>query len=177
MLRSDPQKVRAWRARSEGLKRRKPMKDAGFTTLHVVSSDGAAVLAFPERRASRSRDTIPASVRRIVAARDLGMCVHCGRVADHQHHRRIKGMGGSTDPHANCPCVLVSLCAPCHSWVHLEASRAEALAEGLIIPRATPMPRLLPVLVHGFEDGGGQTAWPTCGGQWLSFEPSGGNVA
>ncbi len=49
--------------------------------------------------------------------------------------------------------------------------------EGLIIPQATPLPRLLPVLVHGYEDGSGQLSWPTCAGEWLTFEPEGGGAA
>lgn len=167
----NPETTRAWQARS-----RKPMKRGEGPTrtgfrLIKGGSDGATVVPFPQRKPPR--DTIPAKVRALVRARDYGLCVHCSQPADHQHHRRIKGMGGSSDAHANCPCVIVSLCGPCHEFVH--RNRLEAEAEGLIIPRATPRPWLLPVLVHG--PGSGSTAWPSCDGRWLRFEPDGGDVA
>jgi hypothetical protein len=161
---SDPETIRDWRAHSQPLRRL-----TGLTVVRDIGSGG--------RNHTGPRDTIPAPVRRLVRLRDLNLCVHCGQRADHQHHRLLKGMGGSTGPHANCPCVLVSLCHLCHSWVHLDASRLEAMAEGLIIPRATPLPRLLPVLVHGFEDGAGQKAWPSCDGRWLGGGPDGVGAA
>jgi hypothetical protein len=167
--------------RTTGIKRAVPLKrsgslrpvpDSGRPWFPVVLNGGLS--AAPVRsRTSRPKDTIPPGVRRLVAGRDYGLCVHCSQPAEHQHHRRIKGMGGSTAPHADCCCVIISVCAPCHEWLH--ANRREAEAEGLIIPRATPKPWLLPVMLHG--PGGGITAQPACDGRWLTFEPDSGGAA
>lgn len=125
-----------------------------------------------------ARSTIPADVLALVDARDGHFCVRCGRYRDviEHHHRRVKGTGGDTRPHTECACCIVSLCpwwtdSACHPWVH--RSRAEAEAEGLIIPRAAGFPFLYPVLVHGQYDAGGAMAWPTCAGAWSADEPDG----
>lgn len=163
--------------RQTGIRRAVPLKRTGSlraVTWFPVVVDGGLATPGP-RPKPRPKDTIPPGVRSRVAARDYGLCVHCSQPASHQHHRRIKGMGGDTRPHTNCPCNLVSLCAGlgCHEWAH--ANRREAEAEGLIIPRAIPKPWLLPVMLHG--PGGGITAWPTCDGRWLTFEPDAGGAA
>jgi hypothetical protein len=170
----NPEALRAWKARSKPLGRSGNLTRTGFV-LRAVKDDGAAVIAFPERKTLQARNTIPPGVRRLVAARDMGLCVHCAKPAVHQHHRRIKGIGGDARPHSDCPCVLVSLCAQCHEFVH--RNRVVALAEGLIVPRAALLPGLLPVLVHGYGDGSGARAWPSCTGEWLDFEPDGGSAA
>ena len=139
----------------------------------TILRGGGKVVPFPAPK--RPKDTIPASVRRIVTERDMGLCVHCGQPAVHIHHRRIKGLGGDTRAHSDCPCALVSVCLEGHELAHHD--RFLALAEGLIVPRATPLPGLLPVLVHGYEDGSGVRAWPTCDGEWLTYEPDGGSAA
>lgn len=160
--------------RNTGLSRTTPLRPGKDYTglkrasLTVVRDIGSA----PATKRAK-RDTIPPDVRRLVAARDMGLCVHCAQPAEHQHHRRVKGMGGDTRAHTDCPCNLVSLCSADHELAHRD--RALALAEGLIIPRATPLPRLLPVLVHGV--GSGTRAWPTCTGEWIDFEPDGGSAA
>ena len=129
--------------------------------------DGGAERVTPLR--PRPKDTIPLKVRTLVKDRDYGLCVHCSRPADHIHHRRLKGDGGDTGPHTDCPCNLVCVCWLCHSWAHAE--RTESEPEGLIIPRATLRPSLISVALHGFEDGGGAEAWPSCDGEWLDYEP------
>ena len=155
-LHQNPQTLRDWRTRSKPLGR----------------SGGAVVIAFPAQRSAPARDTIPRKVRRLVAERDMSLCVYTGKPAEHIHHRRLKQMGGSSDEHASCPCNLVSLTWTAHEFVH--RNRFIALAEGLIVPRATPLPGLLPVLVHGYEDGSRARAWPTCTGEWQTHEPDGG---
>lgn len=123
-------------------------------------------------------NTIPDAVLKLVDDRDGHFCVRCGRyreVIEH-HHRRIKGYGGDTREHAECPCCIVSLCpwwseSACHPWAH--ANRVEAEAEGLIIPRAAEFPFLYSVLVHSQFDGSGHMAWPTCEGRWDANEPEG----
>ena len=169
----NPETLRAWRARSQPLGRSQGLTRTGF--LQVVSGDGAPVITFPARKAQRVRDTIPRDVRRIVAKRDMGLCVYTGRPFEHIHHRRLKGMGGTDDEHANCPCNLICLTMGAHEFAH--RNRFAALAEGLIVPRSTRLPGLLPVLVHGYEDGSGVRVWPSCDGRWLDYEPGGGGAA
>jgi hypothetical protein len=152
--------------RGEGLDR------AGSAGVTVIRG-GAKVLPFPSR--ARPKDTIPARVRRIVTERDMGLCVYTGRPAEHIHHRRLLGMGGSSDAHTACPCNLISMTFDAHEFMH--KNRFIALAEGLIVPAATPAPWLLPVLVHGLEDGSGVRAWPTCDGRWIDYEPEGDGAA
>jgi hypothetical protein len=151
------------------LQRRQGLRAVGFTVR--IYDGGATERVTPLK--PRPKDTIPKKIRTIVNGRDYGLCVRCSGWAEHQHHRRLKGMGGSVAPHANCACVLVSLCHRCHDWAH--ANREKAEAEGLIIPRATLQPYLLPVLVHG--PGSVSKALPTCDGRWLSYEPSGDGAA
>lgn len=52
-------------------------------------------------------------IREYVLARDNGVCVVCGKPAQHLHHVRARHLGGS-----NLPENLVSLCEGCHTCVH-----------------------------------------------------------
>ncbi len=151
--------------------RKRSLRSVGFTP---VVFDGGAARTKP-RPKPQARDTIPREVRRLVANRDMGLCVYTGRPFEHIHHRRLKGMGGTDDEHANCPCNLVCLTLDAHEFAH--RNRTAALAEGLIVPRSTRLPGLLPVLVHGYEDGSGARAWPSCDGRWLPYEPEGPGAA
>ena len=159
--------------RREGLSR-----GTGFrpVSLALVAGDGAPVVHLRPNRQRRA-DPISAAVRKLVHARDGRWCILCGGYFPdgiELHHRRIKGIGGSTAEHAHCCCALVSLCGGpqgCHRYAHL--NRPEAEAEGLIIPRAAEFPFLYSVLVHGRYDAGGQRAWPTCAGDWTADEPEG----
>ena len=54
-----------------------------------------------------------------------------------------------------------------HLWVH--AHRAEAEAEGLILPAETLFPGLVSVMVRSAD--GGASLWPSCSGAWLSEAP------
>lgn len=154
------------------LSRVTPLRQQAPAEVIVITGGGQVV---PLRKPSRPKDTIPPRVRAAVARRDMGMCVYTGKPAEHVHHRRLRGMGGTSDPHAHCPCNLISLASGAHEWAH--ANRREAEAEGLIIPAATPKPWLIPVLVHSYEDGSGLWAYPSCDGEWLTYEPDSGGAA
>ena len=154
-------------ARVTPLRRREPL-----ATVTVLAGGGKVL---PLARPKRPKDTIPANIRRIVTRRDEGLCVYTGRPAVHIHHRRLKGMGGSAGGHVNCPCNLILLTLEAHELAHRD--RFLALAEGLIVPAATVAPWLLPVLVHGRDDGSGVRAWPTCSGEWVDYEPEGPGAA
>lgn len=59
-----------------------------------------------------------AQAKRIVAARD-GCCVRCLGELQNVHHRRVRGMGGTSDPTIGVGLAnLIGLCNACHSWVH-----------------------------------------------------------
>jgi 5-methylcytosine-specific restriction protein A len=80
----------------------------------------------------RRRDTGPALlVRQVVRHRAGGRCERCGRRGGEIHHRRPRGMGGSSDPATNGLANLVLLCRPCHRWV--ESHRCAARAAGWLV--------------------------------------------
>lgn len=109
--------------------------------------------ALPDRR-----DTGPsAAVRRMVLERSAGWCERCGTalhngdqwIAPHSiHHRRPRGMGGTTDPATNSVVNLLLLCGTgttgCHGWV--ESHRAEAIAHGYLVAQSDA-PGYIPVLI------------------------------
>ena len=122
------------------------------------------------------KDTIPPEVRCQVDVRDsvdgVRHCVLCGlaNVTLHRHHRRLKGIGGDTRGHANCPCNIVTLCSGCHYWAHV-IGRYDAEAEGFIVSGAEVFPGSVSVLVHSTGDLSGSEAWPTCSGEWSDHAP------
>ena len=152
--------------------------------LALVAGDAAPVVPL-RRNQQRREDTIPPKVRKLVHARDQRWCQHCGghfsEGGIHQHHRRLKQMGGDPRPHTDCACNLLSLCWTCHDWLHnTPEGRVKAGAEGFIIPNAVKEPGLHSVLLHGELDGGGVEAWLTCEGgpHGRVYEaPDGGEVA
>jgi hypothetical protein len=117
-------------------------------------------------------------VAALIDARDQ-WCVKCGSPYDlHRHHRRIKGQGGDSRPHTDCPCNAVVLCLAHHAWVHSGDGRREAEAEGFIIPRSETRPWMRPVMVRTEEESdSGFTAWPTCDGAYLTEAPEGAEAA
>jgi len=52
-------------------------------------------------------------------ARDGGRCQRCYGTAIDVHHRRPRGMGGTSDDYISYGLAnLVSFCRKCHDWVH-----------------------------------------------------------
>ena len=72
------------------------------------------------------------TAKRQVFLRDGGKCLWClGEAAD-VHHRRPKGMGGTSDPYiAFGVANLVSLCRSCHDYIH--AHPAEGYRLGYLV--------------------------------------------
>ena len=67
----------------------------------------------------------------MVAARD-GHCVRCGGEITDIHHRKLRGMGGTSDQEVAFGLAnLISLCRKCHDWVH--AHPAESYRLGLLV--------------------------------------------
>jgi hypothetical protein len=51
--------------------------------------------------------------------RDEGMCRRCSCPAADCHHRKPKGMGGTSDTERAFGLAgLISVCRECHSWIH-----------------------------------------------------------
>lgn len=84
-----------------------------------------------------------APVRAVIVGRDLGCCVRCSRPVAHLtpgwdwsvHHRRPRGMGGTSLPWVGWPANGVVLCGHgtdgCHGWV--ESNREVAFEEGWLV--------------------------------------------
>ena len=103
---------------------------------------------------TKRRSTGPSpAVRQLVWERDGGCCVRCGiyggvhTFPPHQlHHRRPRGMGGTSRDDTNSPANLVLLCAQCHEWV--ESWRTRALCAGQLVSQGVD-PALIPLRYHG----------------------------
>lgn len=96
---------------------------------------------------AKRRDTGPCeAVRLLVRGRAGDRCEACGRRGEllDQHHRRPRGLGGSSDPATNRPANLVLLCRQCHRWV--EAHRSVALDMGWLVLQGHD-PASVPLLV------------------------------
>lgn len=103
-----------------------------------------------------SRDTGPTrDVRAIVWARANGCCERCGqRITDNMyssvHHRKARGLGGSSDARLNEPSNLVLLCGSgttdCHGFV--ESHRNDAHRVGWLLWRNADA-RRVPVDIYG----------------------------
>ena len=90
---------------------------------------------------------VPYKTLRLVLDRAADQCERCWSLnpAD-VHHRRARGMGGTRDPEIHSPANLAVLCRDCHTWV--EHNRAEATAQGWLVPRRDPRdPADVPVFV------------------------------
>jgi hypothetical protein len=131
--------------------------------------------------AAATADTGPSrKVRALVVARDLGRCVCCGRnVLGRQaslQHRRARGMGGTSEAHANCCCNLVlmlgSATTLCHGRAESRRYRRDK-GRGYVLEHGE-IPALTAVMVFDSPGGPGMSLFPTCDGNW-STEP--GQVA
>jgi 5-methylcytosine-specific restriction protein A len=74
-------------------------------------------------------------VRDLVHARSGDWCERCGSARAVQiHHRRPRGMGGSTATDTNTASNALALCVGCHQSI--ESNRAEAISMGWLVPQS-----------------------------------------
>lgn len=89
----------------------------------------------------------PPKVRKIVVERSGGYCEGCAyHRADQIHHRRPRGMGGSSAADTNTASNALALCYGCHEGV--ESRRQAAEIYGWLVPQGFS-PRDRPVLRRG----------------------------
>jgi 5-methylcytosine-specific restriction enzyme A len=85
--------------------------------------------------------------RGLALARDGGRCRRCLRPASDVHHRKVKGMGGTSDEGRACGLPnLISVCRPCHSWIHLHPT--ESYEQGWLV-HSWDSPEDIPVRTEG----------------------------
>lgn len=89
------------------------------------------------------------ATRNVVWDRCAGCCELCGRWAKgpQVHHRRPRGMGGTSDPGTNRPSNLVLLCADCHGFLE-RGDRAAAREHGWLVDQGQD-PSAVPYLLWG----------------------------
>ncbi|WP_433568107.1 hypothetical protein ACQP1O_42905 (plasmid) [Nocardia sp. CA-151230] len=75
----------------------------------------------------------PASARRLIAARSGGICeiADCPEAAVHMHHRRPRGLGGTSVPWVNRAANGLHICLEHHAFI--ESHRTLALVQGWLI--------------------------------------------
>lgn len=96
-------------------------------------------------------DFTPQTVRYAFFVRAVERCERCRRRLTWErrgldwsaHHRRPRGMGGTSDPrvasiaNAGILCGNATTPGSCHEWA--EKNREQAIADGWLIPRAAPI--------------------------------------
>src|ERR1700744_1792352 len=86
------------------------------------------------------------AAKRLVVARDNGKCLRCFGEATDVHHRRPRQMGGTSDEGIRVGLAnLLSLCRPCHDWVH--SHPIDSYATGFLL-KSTQDPVLTAVQVR-----------------------------
>ncbi len=90
---------------------------------------------------------VPYKTLRLVLDRAADQCERCGSLNPADGHQpRARGLSGTGDPEIHSPANLAVLCRDCHTWV--EHNRAEATAQGWLVPRRDPRdPADVPVFV------------------------------
>lgn len=135
------------------IKRREPMKRTPWPSSQPTSEKPSASRSAPSR--GRRKPTGPVqSIRHLVMNRCAARCEVCGRRTDGHtpfniHHRKPRGMGGTTNERTNLPSNLLFVCGTgttgCHGWI--ESHREEAHRRGLIL-RQSEDPRTAPVTLY-----------------------------
>ena len=89
------------------------------------------------------------ATRQLVIDRDGRRCVRCHKPGQHIHHRKPRGMGGTSDPAINSPANLIYLCMVCHEYI--EKHREEGYADGWLVRRNTDPATVAVLALSGLE--------------------------
>ena len=89
------------------------------------------------------------ATRQAVINRAQRMCERCGQPGVHIHHRKPRGMGGTSDPAINAAPNLVFLCLSCHEYV--ERNRTHAYDAGWLVHRWDDPSQVPALTLEGFE--------------------------
>lgn len=144
----------------------------------AATAEKAAKAAKPKAPAS-APESFSGAVCQLIDLRDgdddgaelVRLCQRCGSTRNlHRHHRRLKGEGGASGPHAHCACNGVTVCLACHDEIHNRAGRQQMEAEGWIVSQAILRPGTRGVMRFAAAEGGA-THWPSCEGHWLETGP------
>ena len=73
------------------------------------------------------------ATRQAVIDRAGSKCERCGQPGEQIHHRKPRGMGGTSDPAINAFPNLVFVCADCHR--EIESHRSDAYESGWLVRR------------------------------------------
>lgn len=85
---------------------------------------------------SRVEATFPDRVKDLVRLRSGWLCERCNAApASDYHHRRPKGMGGTSVGWVQRAANCAHLCGRCHVWVH--AHPAEAMGLGWLLSKSS----------------------------------------
>lgn len=105
----------------------------------------------PKEKPSRQSTGFSAKVRRTIRTRSGGWCEFpfCPKAAEHQHHRRARGSGGSSDPQTNEAANGLDLCSGHHMWI--ESHRAAARVFGLLVRQGVD-PATVPAVTRHCPD-------------------------
>lgn len=159
--------------------RKKQMpRGAGPKRKTWMSSGSGAERRKATTKRKTAKDTGPSrAVRALVRKRDLETCVVCGVIVagrpSNVHHRRNRGIGGSSDPRINAVENLITACGTpttgCHGILTLRPWEIDAEVNGWVVStNGVVDPAEVLVLV----------AWlgwclPTPDGQWRVIEDAG----
>lgn len=85
---------------------------------------------------SRGPGAFTPDARAAILTAALHACVGCRRPMDEAHHRRPRGMGGTTNTLIGEPWNGLALCRRCHAWA--ESNRDHARTLGWLTPTPSP---------------------------------------
>lgn len=94
--------------------------------------------------------SFPPRVRAVIKSRSGGICEKCGRAPGAEiHHRRPRGMGGTSLAWVNKCANGLHLCAACHNYIERHARHWSQVNGWLVSQHGTVLPVDVPVTYRG----------------------------